>query len=319
MPGWRCRSAWARWSTPAGCSSACAAPALYTPAPGWPAFALRVLLATRADRRRCCAGPRSTSTGSRLRAPALAAHRPAGRLPGAARSLLYFACLLASGLKLRQFVAPRLNWSAWPVRCTSRRPTALDYFAVAGGRRREPVAGRGGGRDRAGRVPRARHAGRARRDRHAGRAAAGAASRPTPCRVQRLRWLNRFFFQELGFAGNVNDYYDPDNSYLHRVLAHAPRHPDHAGGALHRAGHADRPDGARRVLPRPLPGQAEDAAGRGGDRSVHRPVAVARGTRRTARCPTSATAACWASSTRRSACSCRRRRRATCSRACCAT
>jgi regulator of sirC expression with transglutaminase-like and TPR domain len=36
--------------------------------------------------------------------------------------------------------------------------------------------------------------------------------------LQRLRWLNRFFFQELGFAGNVNDYYDRDNSYLHRVL-----------------------------------------------------------------------------------------------------
>jgi regulator of sirC expression with transglutaminase-like and TPR domain len=36
--------------------------------------------------------------------------------------------------------------------------------------------------------------------------------------VQRLRWLNRYFFQELGFAGNVNDYYDPANSYLHRVL-----------------------------------------------------------------------------------------------------
>ena len=36
--------------------------------------------------------------------------------------------------------------------------------------------------------------------------------------VQRLRWLNRFFFQELGFAGNVNDYYDPHNSYLHQVL-----------------------------------------------------------------------------------------------------
>ena len=36
--------------------------------------------------------------------------------------------------------------------------------------------------------------------------------------VQRLRWLNRFFFQELGFAGNVNDYYDPNNSYLHSVL-----------------------------------------------------------------------------------------------------
>ena len=26
--------------------------------------------------------------------------------------------------------------------------------------------------------------------------------------MQRLRLLNRFFFQELGFAGNVNDYYD---------------------------------------------------------------------------------------------------------------
>jgi len=37
--------------------------------------------------------------------------------------------------------------------------------------------------------------------------------------VQRLRWLNRYFFQELGFAGNVNDYYDPRNSYLHAVLA----------------------------------------------------------------------------------------------------
>ncbi len=36
--------------------------------------------------------------------------------------------------------------------------------------------------------------------------------------LQRLRILNRFFFQELGFAGNVNDYYDPRNSYVHAVL-----------------------------------------------------------------------------------------------------
>jgi regulator of sirC expression with transglutaminase-like and TPR domain len=36
--------------------------------------------------------------------------------------------------------------------------------------------------------------------------------------VQKLRMLNHFFYQELGFAGNVNDYYDPDNSYLHRVI-----------------------------------------------------------------------------------------------------
>jgi regulator of sirC expression with transglutaminase-like and TPR domain len=37
--------------------------------------------------------------------------------------------------------------------------------------------------------------------------------------LQRLRALNRFFFSELGFAGNVNDYYDQRNSYLHEVLA----------------------------------------------------------------------------------------------------
>lgn len=36
--------------------------------------------------------------------------------------------------------------------------------------------------------------------------------------VQRLRWLNRFFFGELGFAGNVNNYYDPGNSHLNTVL-----------------------------------------------------------------------------------------------------
>lgn len=36
--------------------------------------------------------------------------------------------------------------------------------------------------------------------------------------VQRLRALNQFFFRELSFGGNVNDYYDPDNSYLNAVL-----------------------------------------------------------------------------------------------------
>lgn len=36
--------------------------------------------------------------------------------------------------------------------------------------------------------------------------------------VQKLRMLNHFFYHELGFAGNVNDYYDPDNSYLNRVM-----------------------------------------------------------------------------------------------------
>lgn len=37
--------------------------------------------------------------------------------------------------------------------------------------------------------------------------------------LQRLRLLNRFFFQELGFSGNVNDYYDPRNSLVPAVLA----------------------------------------------------------------------------------------------------
>jgi regulator of sirC expression with transglutaminase-like and TPR domain len=36
--------------------------------------------------------------------------------------------------------------------------------------------------------------------------------------VQKLRMLNHFFYRELGFAGNINDYYTPDNSYLHRVI-----------------------------------------------------------------------------------------------------
>ena len=36
--------------------------------------------------------------------------------------------------------------------------------------------------------------------------------------VQKLRFLNRHFFQEWGFGGNVNDYYATANSYLHEVL-----------------------------------------------------------------------------------------------------
>ena len=36
--------------------------------------------------------------------------------------------------------------------------------------------------------------------------------------VQRLRLLGHYFFSEMGFAGNVNDYYDPQNSHLHNVL-----------------------------------------------------------------------------------------------------
>ncbi|PAT38704.1 SirB1 family protein [Vandammella animalimorsus] len=36
--------------------------------------------------------------------------------------------------------------------------------------------------------------------------------------LERIQGLNRFFYGELGFAVNRNDYYDPENSYLHQVL-----------------------------------------------------------------------------------------------------
>ncbi len=36
--------------------------------------------------------------------------------------------------------------------------------------------------------------------------------------LHKLRVLNKFFFEEQGFAGNLNNYYDPDNSYLHVML-----------------------------------------------------------------------------------------------------
>ena len=37
--------------------------------------------------------------------------------------------------------------------------------------------------------------------------------------LRRLKALSQYFFGELGFAGNVNNYYDRRNSYLHEVLA----------------------------------------------------------------------------------------------------
>jgi len=37
--------------------------------------------------------------------------------------------------------------------------------------------------------------------------------------VQKLQMLNQFFYRELGFAGNLNDFLDPDNSHLNMVLS----------------------------------------------------------------------------------------------------
>jgi regulator of sirC expression with transglutaminase-like and TPR domain len=36
--------------------------------------------------------------------------------------------------------------------------------------------------------------------------------------LRKVEALNRYFFRELGFSSNLNDYYDPDNSHLHVVL-----------------------------------------------------------------------------------------------------
>ena len=41
--------------------------------------------------------------------------------------------------------------------------------------------------------------------------------------LHRLRTLNQYFFRDLSFGGNVNDYYDPDNSYLNACLLYTSR------------------------------------------------------------------------------------------------
>lgn len=45
----------------------------------------------------------------------------------------------------------------------------------------------------------------------------GRISGETP-QLQRLQHLKHYFFRELGFGPNQNDYYDPANSYIHSVL-----------------------------------------------------------------------------------------------------
>lgn len=36
--------------------------------------------------------------------------------------------------------------------------------------------------------------------------------------LQKLRALNQFFYRDLNFAGNLNHYYDPENSYVNAIL-----------------------------------------------------------------------------------------------------
>ena len=101
--------------------------------------------------------------------------------------------------------------------------------------------------------------------------------------LQRLRALNQFFFRDLSFGGNVNDYCDPDNSYLNVVLrtrrgiqiSLAVLWIELAQGlGLHARGVC---------FPGPFHGQGQPAQGPGGDRPVHRAIAVARRVDRAAR------------------------------------
>ena len=36
--------------------------------------------------------------------------------------------------------------------------------------------------------------------------------------IQRLQLLKHFFYNELGFGPNPNDFYAPENSYLHQII-----------------------------------------------------------------------------------------------------
>jgi regulator of sirC expression with transglutaminase-like and TPR domain len=42
---------------------------------------------------------------------------------------------------------------------------------------------------------------------------------PETSDLQKLQYLKHFFFQEMHFTLNTNDYYDPENSYLHTVIS----------------------------------------------------------------------------------------------------
>lgn len=66
--------------------------------------------------------------------------------------------------------------------------------------------------------------------------------------------VNRYLFDELGYSGNHDEYYDPRNSYLNQVFERRLGQPDFAGDGANRsrppAGH---PVGGG-VVSRPFPG-----------------------------------------------------------------
>jgi len=61
--------------------------------------------------------------------------------------------------------------------------------------------------------------------------------------LDKLRELNRFFYEDMRFAGNVNHYDDPHNSFFKCGPEQAPRHPHQPRGALARVGTKPRTQG----------------------------------------------------------------------------
>ena len=101
--------------------------------------------------------------------------------------------------------------------------------------------------------------------------------------LQRLRALNQFFFHDLSFGGNVNDYYDPDNSYLNAVLRTRRGIPISLAVLWMELAQGLGLQARGVGFPGPFHAQGHPAQGAGGDRSLHRQVAFARGTQRAAR------------------------------------
>ena len=64
--------------------------------------------------------------------------------------------------------------------------------------------------------------------------AAGIHLRPQSDMLDAICRINQHLFHTLGFSGDTEDYYHPQNSMLHRVLA-AKRSADHSRRHLHRS------------------------------------------------------------------------------------
>ena len=113
------------------------------------------------------------------------------------------------------------------------------------------------------------------------------------------------FLPELGFAGNVNDYYDPRNSYLKRGAGQRRGIPITLALLYIELASAAGADGARRVVSRALLVKLRMPQGEVViDPFTGRSLVRAR-TWTSCCAPTAASRACWATSTCRWACSCR--------------